>query len=562
MMKRDLSLLSKQTYELLVVGGGITGAAIAWDAAQRGLRVALLEKADFGGATSANSLKTLHGGLRYLQDLDLGLVRKMIGERKALLQIAPHLVRPLPVLMPTIKSKLMRSKLALGAAVKLNDLASFDRNWGVDPARALPNGRILSRRAVQEIMPGLNDPAVTGGVLWHDAQMVNTERLTLAFVQSAVQAGAQAANYTAVIDLLRQGNHVTGVKALDILSGQTHEIHAQVVVNAAGPWIDEVLAPLGVQRTQPVFPLSTAMNLVTRQILPHHAVGVSSRYQHPLPDGRSEPRTRVLFIAPWREFSIVGTLHAPYQGTPDDNWVQEQMIASFLEEVNGAYPGARLQRQDVYQVHRGFLPMVPNDADPATVKLLRAGEVRDHAIEDGIHGLISAVGVKYTTGRYLAEKTVNRAFEKLQRPSPRCLTRSTPLVGGDVTQWQSFVQQMLRSWPVEAPPYQVERLLSQYGTAVHQLLPLIAEQPAWGEPLTAETAVTPAELIHAARTEMAERLTDVVMRRTEMGSAGPPNADTIHAAAHIMADAKGWDAAQMRQEIDAVWAAYDIQQNV
>lgn len=545
-MQRNLEKLANDTFDLVVVGGGITGACVAWDATLRGLRVALVEKRDFGSATSSNSLKTIHGGLRYLQDGNLRIVRKMIRERQALLRIAPHLAHPLPVVMPTTKNKLTRSKLVLGTAVKLNDLLSLDRNWGSDPQKVLPNGRLFSRTQIRQMLPRLNDANVSGGVMWHDAQVYNTERLLLAFVRSAAAAGAQAANYVGVTGLLRDGDRVTGVTAVDQLTGQSLQIQAGLVVNAAGPWIDELLGDL--TTIQPKFHLSSALNLVTRQILPDYAVGLSSRYSQPLPDGSSEQRSRVLFIAPWRDYSLVGTLHAPYNGRPDDQWTTETIIADFLAEVNGAYPGANLNRQDVYHVHRGFLPMIPDAADPTTVKLVREGQVTDHAAEDGIDGLVTAMGVKYTTARYLAEKTVDLACKKLGRPSPPCQTRQKQLVGGQITDFAAFMTEAGR----KLPSSQQRHLLYNYGSEVWQLL----QDGRSLQPIAPETAVTPAEIYHAIQSEMAQTLSDVILRRTEMGSAGPPPPAAVHACAAIMAAECGWDQARIHQEIEAVWASY------
>ncbi len=559
-MNRDLSQLTSRAYDLIVVGGGITGANIAWDATLRGLRVALLEKQDFGGATSANSLKTVHGGLRYLQDGNLRLVRKMIRERQVLLRVAPHLVHPLPVMMPTFRNKLMRSKLVLGTAVKLNDLASFDRNFGMDRAHALPNSRILSRREALEVLPGLNDTNLSGGVLWYDAQIYNTERLLLAILLAAAEAGAQIANYVGVTGFLREGSRVIGVYAMDDLTGARLELRGQMVINAAGPWIDELLAELDAVPLRPQFPLSTAMNLVTRQILPHHAVGLTGHYVQPLPDGLVDKRARVLFVAPWRDYSLVGTLHAPYSGRPDDQWVTERMICDFIAEINDAYPGAQLSRQDIYHVHSGFLPMVPKDGDPTTVSLIREGQVTDHARENGIDGLITAVGVKYTTGRYLAEKTVDLVFQKMKRPSPDCQTRQQPIYGGQSHSMAVNTSASAAQWSTELPPYQLERLWRNYGSAHTELLPYIMEEKENGQPVSEETAVTHAEIIHAVRAEMAQRLSDVVLRRTEMGSAGPPSQATLNACAHIMAAELGWGKPRMHQELDGVWAAYEIQQ--
>ncbi|RMF56352.1 MAG: FAD-dependent oxidoreductase, partial [Bacteroidetes bacterium] len=312
-MKRDLKALCDRTFDVIVVGGGITGVHVARDAALRGLRVALLEAGDFGSATSSNSLRTVHGGLRYLQDANLRLVRMMVRERRALFRIAPHLVYPLPVLMPTYRDELRYRKPVLGAAVRLNDLLSFDRNRGVVPSRHLPGGRILSRGDVLRLLPGLEASGLTGAVCWYDGQVYDTERLLLSVLGSAVQRGAVVANYVRVTGLLRRGEQVTGVEAVDTETGAPLSIAGRVVVNAAGPWVDEVIGSTRPAR-RPRFLRSVAMNLVTRQVVPEVAIGLRSRVAWP---GGGPCREQVLFVAPWKSCSLIGTLHFSAEGRSD-----------------------------------------------------------------------------------------------------------------------------------------------------------------------------------------------------------------------------------------------------
>lgn len=556
MPRRNVAKLTGGVYDVLVIGGGITGACIAWDAALRGLRVALVERDDFGAATSANSLKTVHGGLRYLQDADLAQVRKMVRERQAFLRIAPHLVHPLPCLMPTYRPRPMRSKPVLGAALKFNDLLSFDRNRGMDPARSLPDGRILSREECLAHLPGLADPAVSGGVLWYDAQIQDTERLLLSFILSAANRGADVANYVRVTGLAQKGNRVVGVVAEDRQTGQTLHVRAQVVVNAAGAWVDEILGELNGHQPRTQFNLSAAMNLVTRQILPQPAVGLDSHYQHRLADGTTEERSRVLFVAPWREYSIAGTLHFPYNGHPDNGAVREEMIRAFLDEINRAYPPAELKRSDVHHVHVGFLPAEPNASNGNAVKLVRAEQLTDHA-QQGIDGLVTAVGVKYTTARFLAEKTVDLVFRKLDVPGPTCQTRFQRLYGGAILDWTQFQNQtraMVRQNGISEEV--ASRLLQTYGSAYAAITSYVKEDPCWGETVSPQSKVMRAEIVHAVRQEMAVTLADVLRRRTALGSAGLPDPGTVQNCAALMADELGWDEQRTKREVDELYAAY------
>jgi glycerol-3-phosphate dehydrogenase len=414
--------MARQPFDLLVIGGGIYGACVAWDAALRGLRVALVERADFGQATSANSLKTLHGGLRYLQEANLPLMRLMIRERRTWLRIAPAFVRPLPFLLPTGGGKLTQHKRLLQAALGVNDLMSWDRNRAVVEGLHLPGGRILTRDETLRYLPGLAGAAagrdITGGALWYDAQVEDTEQLLRAVLEAAVQHGAAAANYTEVSGFLQENRRVHGVQVIDRLSGQRYQISATLVVNCAGAWSDQLLAQVSGVSAGPTFHLSTAINLVTRQILPDVAAGLPSRWR-----GRS----RTLFVAPWRDCSLVGTWHAPYMGRTPDYQVDEATIGECLAEINAAYPGACLSRQDVRQVHMGYLPMDP--ASPDEVRLLRKSMIRDHAQTERVEGLLSVIGVKYTTARHTAACAVDAALRKLRRPHVPCATAHTPLGG-------------------------------------------------------------------------------------------------------------------------------------
>lgn len=558
MALRDVAKLALQPYDVLVIGGGITGACIAWDATLRGLRVALVERDDFGAATSANSLKTVHGGLRYLQDADLAQVRKMVRERQAFLRIAPHLVRPLPCLMPTYQGSLMRHKAVMGIALKLNDLLSLDRNWGMDPARRLPAGRILSRRACLSRLPGMDDPEISGGVTWYDAQIHNTERMLLSFLLSAAHRGAELANYVEVVGLVREGHRVVGAEVEERLTGKRLQLRARVVVNAAGPWVDEIVGSVGQERHQSHFNRSVAINLVTRQILAQPALGLNSRYV----DEEGEECSRVLFIAPWREYSIVGTLHMPYSSATDGNGLGDRVIEDFLQEVNRAFPPASLQRHDVSHVHFGYLPAEDSpsltaDSASLTAKLVRKAKLTDHS-RHGVDGLITVVGVKFTTARHLAQQAVDLVFEKLGRPIPACQTRSQRLYGGAILDWEVYSQHAIETMTTEEGLSRsvAMHLIDNYGSAHREIVSYRQVDRQLLEPLGAGSSVTGAEVVHAVCREMAVTLSDVVYRRTELGSAGRPEEEAMERCAEIMAEVLGWGRERIYGELDKVYAGF------
>jgi len=242
-MKRDLNKLSQEEYDVVIVGAGIYGVTTAWDATLRGLKVALIDKGDFGNATSSNSLKIIHGGLRYLQHLDIKRMRESIHERVVLMRIAPHLVYPIPVVMPTYSYKL-KSRPAMFAALLANDIVGFDRNQLNDPHKYMPRGYTISKDKVQDYIPGYEKYNLNGGAIWYDCQCYNTERLLLSFVISSANNGADVANYVKVVGLLKNDDRVIGLKVQDTLTGEEFEIRSKIIVNNSGPWVDKVLENL------------------------------------------------------------------------------------------------------------------------------------------------------------------------------------------------------------------------------------------------------------------------------------------------------------------------------
>lgn len=541
-MKRCLGRLTAGTYDLLVIGGGIYGACAAWDATLRGLSVALVEQGDFGSATSANSQKIIHGGLRYLQSMDFKRMRESVRERRVLLRIAPHLVHPMTCLIPTYGWG-KRSRLAMRLAFTVNDLVSLDRNAGLeDPAQRIPACRLVSRDECLRLAPGLREEGLTGGAVWHDGQMYHSERLTLAFVRSADEAGAVVANYVRVTGFLRDGNRITGVTAQDVLTGVGCEIRARMVLNTSGPWVDRILCGLNGRAAQHPTPLVKAMNLITRPLPTQVALGLESRS----PDSRTPG---LLFITPWRDRAIIGTAYMPYDDDPERCGVTEEEIQVFLAEVNAAYPSACLTRTDVLGVHVGLLPA---SSLGGVERVARSYRIVDHARRDGVSGLLSVIGVKYTTARDVAEKAVDRVCEALGRPRPRHASRSTPLVGGRIARLDTFLNETLRTRPSWMSEPAMRRLVHCYGSVYPEVLKWAEEDPGLGGRLVGSDDVLRAEVVHAVHEEMAVKLADVVFRRTDLGCTGAADVRAVEEAGAIMAEELGWSEAERWQEVAEV----------
>jgi len=557
-MKRNLATLADTPVDVLIIGGGIYGAWTAWDAAQRGLSVALIEKGDFGGATSSNSLKIMHGGLRYLQHADFKRMRESIRERSILMRVAPHLVHPLPCLMPTYGHG-MKGREALTIAMRLNDVMSFDRNAQLDdPEKHIPQGRVVSTAEMKRLVPDVETKNLTGGALWYDCQNYNSERLLFSILHSAANAGAQMANYVEAVGFEKQANRIIAANVKNILTGDAFSIRAQIVINTCGPWVDLLLNKLdGRKWNKQKFLPSKTMNLVIkRQLIPDYAVGVSSKFEFKDKDVIISKGSRALFIVPWRNYSMVGTTHLPFNGDASNFRITEEDVLTFMQELNDAYPAANLQREDISFFYGGLLPMRPSNGSHGDVRLVKHYTLCDHQQEDGLEGFISVVGVKYTTARDVAEKTIDLVFRKLGKQPPACHTHETPVHGGNLARFNEFVAQETGRSPHGLHANLMKNLLCNYGTAYSEILKFIASDQQAALPVTPEAEIIQAELLYNIREEMAQKLGDVIRRRTELGSAGYPGEMAVQNCATLMAAELGWTAQKTLQEIRDVKAIY------
>jgi glycerol-3-phosphate dehydrogenase len=548
-MQRNLRELAGREFDLVIVGGGICGAAAAWDATQRGLSVALLDRGDFGGETSANSLKVVHGGIRYLQHLDVARVRESSRERTALLWIAPHLVHPLPVLVPTFGHRL-RGAEALGAAFALLNGLTADRNRGVtDPDRQIPRARLISGARVRAWHPELDDPGMTGAGLFWDGQLYNPPRLVWEFVRTAGRAGAVAANYCEVGRFLRHGARVVGVAVCDRLSGERFEVRSRVVLNAAGPFAGQLGVRSGARAASKI-PLSRDMAVVIRRrLVRERALAVQTRYQDP--DAYLSRGRRHLFVVPWRDVTLVGVNSIVYRGDPNCLTVTESEVEGFLDEINDAEPRFALTMDDVALVHAGLLPIGADALVGANVSFGKRAHVVDNARADGVDGLVTAVCNRYTTARRVGERAVDLAFHKLSMTPRPSRSAETPLQGGHVATFAGLVQEIGRAGADRLRPDVAEQLAHNHGSAYGDVLRWAREAPSYGVTIGASGTLA-AEVIHAIRNEMAQTLADCVFRRTDLGTAGHPGDDALAGCAALMAGELGWSAARTELELAEV----------
>ena len=484
-MIRDLPRLAEREFDVLVVGGGIYGLTIAYDAAQRGLSVALIDRGDFGAATSFNHLKTIHGGLRYLQSADVRRMRESIRERRAFARIAPRWVAPLAFAMPTGVS-LTRNPMAMKTALAVDAFVGRDRNEGIDSSRHLPAGRIVAGAECRALFDGAIR-TVASAAMWHDYQTVDGDRLTLAFAKGAAAHGAVLANYIEATGPLKSGPQFAGVNARDTLTGQTFQIRARILVNAGGPWAATLFDRSGA-RTR--WPLLKAMNLVTLRPARKAALVGATR------------AGRALVMLPWQDRTIIGTSESSELRQPDDQDARRDEVAAFLAEINETFPALGLKQDDVTLVHRGIVPAALANG---RVSLLGQSRIIDHGLEGHARELISIVGVKYTTARVVAERAVDLILRKLSRPANPCRTADTILP-------EAGMDDRDPSDPI--------------GYAI-------------GE-------------------EMAQTLSDVVIRRTGVGATGKPADSVVNDIAGRMQNVLSWSDQRKSDEVDALTRFYEL----
>ena len=536
-MQRALTRLSNENFDLLIIGGGATGCFTARDAAMRGLKVALVEARDFAAATSAHSSKLAHGGLRYLRNLEIALVRESLRERRNLQRIAPHLLRPLPFLVPVNNG--LSERLTLSAGLTLYDLLSFDRNRGIEPAQHMPGHFFLGRSKALAREPVLEAEGFSGAFEYHDAQMYAPERIALECLIDAEVHGAALANHLAADKLLMQGKRVIGCTVRDALSDVVFDIRAKQTLVAAGPWADLFLEHATGKPAQHKLLRSKGIHLLLPEIS-HSALTVEAGSGH-------------FFVLPWRGHTLLGTTDTEFRGDPATVAVSEGDIETFLALVNKYLPAAKLTRAQVQFFYAGLRPLV-DDGSGETYNASRRSELVDHGKEDGVDGLFSALGGKWTTSRNLAQTITDTVVKRLGVAAKPCATDVTPLPGGQFENFEKLVKQYEKRWRGLTG---IRHLTHMFGARLPSLLEDARMEEL--EPL-GESGDTLAQVTHAVRHEMALTLEDVVMRRTGLGQFGP--ARNLAKIADTMGALLGWDEQRRWREMDSLAPLYQTREAV
>ena len=550
--RADRARLADEVVDVLVIGGGVTGAGAALDAASRGLTVALLEARDFAAGTSSRSSKLIHGGLRYLEQLAFPLVHEALHERARLVQtIAPHLVRPLPFLLPLTSPVWQRAYF--GAGVALYDVlgAAFTSH------RPIPGHRHLSRTATLEAFPGLRRDAVRGAIRYWDAQ-VDDARHTLAVVRTAAGYGARVLSSARVTGLLRDGGDgegspadaaVVGVEVADLTDGSSFTVRARSVVAATGVWSDDIGTMLGDAAPDLRVRASKGVHLV----VPRSAIdGGSLAAAGGTSDGLIlRTPTSVLFVIPWNEQWIVGTTDTPWKLDRDHPAASSADIAYLLDQVNRVLVRP-ITTEQILGVYAGLRPLLAGESDD-TSRLSR-----EHAVVTPVPGLVLVAGGKYTTYRVMAEDAVDAAVAGLPGV-PASRTAHLPLVGAHRwTEVRDRAAQLAADAGV--PEAAVERLLHRHGDRTPDVLALATDHPDLAQPLPGAPGYLAAEVVHAVTAEGALHLDDVLTRRTRISiETAHRGVEAAARVAELMARELGWDEERTTREVAHYTARVDAE---
>ncbi len=523
--------MENNKYDIIIIGGGINGAGIAREAAERGLSVYLAEKNDFAFGATFRSTKLIHGGLRYLEHYEIGLVRESLREREILLKTAPHLVKPIKFVIPVYDDhKYGYGKVRLGLIAY--DMLSYDKS--------LENHTSYSCEELKKIEPNIRTKNCEGGFIYFDCQVPFPERLCLENILLAKEAGADIHNYTEVIDLIENNNQIIGVKVRDALSGEESEVFCRMVVNASGPWVDDVLDLKNSSSEKKMGGTKGSHILIPMfQGGPRNAVYVPAHQ-----DGRP------FFIIPWRDYYWVGTTDIRFNGELDHVQSSQDEIDYLLREVNFVFPMAQITKQDVHYSLAGIRPLPVTESDTEEADITRRHLIFDHE-KEGIEGLISIIGGKLTTYRSLAEETVDFVYDKFDQESQQCHTKDKPLWGGAIQNIHEFINDNVPKYSSRygLEEAQIAYLITIYGSKFHAVLDLIDLKPKLKSKICKKNLDIKAQIVFSLQHEMPRTLADIYLRRTGIGTGACKGMDCVKNGAKVMGKYLGWNRKRIKQEV-------------
>ncbi len=518
--QRALDRMEEEVFDVVIVGGGVVGAGAALDAATRGLSVALIEQRDWAAGTSSRSSKLIHGGLRYVEQFDLGLVLEAKREQSLMLgRLCPHLVQPIPFLYPL--SHYFWERLYIGAGILIYDLLSGFR-------RDLPWHKHLTRKGALRVFPGLKGSSLKGGIQYYDAQ-VDDARHTVALARTAALHGAALATSARAEEFILTGNRVTGVRVRCLESGREIEVRGHRTLNATGVWTDEVQNMAGRGRIH--VRASKGIHLVVPRDRIHGDSGLILRTEK-----------SVLFVIPWKNHWIIGTTDTDWNLDLAHPAASRRDVEYLLGQANAAL-GQELRFEDIEGVYAGLRPLLRGETDE-TSKLSR-----EHAVSQSVSGLITVAGGKYTTYRVMAQDAIDQVARGLEQRVPKSCTDRTPLVGAPGFQafWN---RRRALAEEIGLHTSQVEHLLGRYGARIEELIALMSERPELAQPLEGAPNYLAVEALYAASHEGALHLEDVLTRRTRISiETFDRGLAAARPVASLMGEVLGWDETTRQREL-------------
>jgi glycerol-3-phosphate dehydrogenase len=541
-LKRYIEEHAGNEFDLIIIGGGITGAAVAYIAAARGLSVALFEKEDYGGATSAATSKLIHGGLRYLANMEIRLVRESLRERRILGNIAPNFVYPLPFVFPNYKKwKGNIWKMLVG--MYLYDFLSYDKRDTWDKSKRLANHRLISHTKTIRLEPNLKRDNLRNSFYFFDYQSIFPERLTLAFIKSAAEYGAKVSNYSPVEAFKYDANNrITGVEVRDLFSGETKNVYADLIINCGGTWADKILNMATKKDFQAhKIKRSEGIHIITNKIAGNHVVSLQRE------DGGH------MMIMPWRDHSLIGTTDKEYNGDPDEYCVSKESINDVIKAVNDNF-GKKISYADIRHAYGGLRPLV-DDQTKGSYETSRKYEVYDDAA-DGIEGMITVEGGKFTTSRSLASEVLKMVSRKLNKTLSDPVSDNLYLSGSEIRDMKQFMIRQHLNY-TDFSKQTVEYVSRNYGTDSKVIFQIARDNPRYAEVVSHDGEIL-AEIVYAIKYESAKTLKDIMLRRTGTGTLGNPGKDIMDKITVVAAEMLNWDSKRIEEETVSMMKVYKL----
>ncbi len=525
-----IKTMEKEHYQILVIGGGITGAGIVRDAALRGLKVALVEKSDFAQGTSSRSSKLIHGGLRYLEHLQFRLVSEALRERKIQWQVAPHLVEPLPFLIPIFHGFKPR-KSEIRAGLWLYDLLAFFRNY--------KRHTFINANETLKKSPTLRDDKLKGAGLYYDFQM-NDARLCLENILAAKDLGADVLNYAMVTGFVNDNGKPVAAIVRDMITEKEFKISADVFVNATGPWIDH-LCKLQDPNTEKKVVWAKGVHIFVPKLPGENVATVL-----PTKD------KRVMFTIPWHGFTLIGTTDTTYEGDLDDPRVTEDDVDYLLEHVNYFHEKANITKDEIFASFAGVRPLILKESRKEGPERTADLSREDKIYVEAKGYLITIGGGKYTTYRKMAQRVVDKVIKLHKFKADKCRTHKVPLPGGDVGNWESFVREETQKLSIHwnIPKDIALNLIRTYGARTEMIVEYLRELPDLTQPLSPQSKTIRAEVLHAFRNEMAVTLSDFLRRRTLLWSFPGQGINELQSIKDLLIEHGGWTEKQFNDEAE------------